>query len=511
MNNTISKVPTGTYSDKTTIEQIFLNAAEYHFKMFDDKIAKFQSAKLFQDWRMLIRSVDEWINIPLELPLTVRNQTGALTLELLSPARMEVIAPVLNQIRQHFGTDVAMRFVSLFGMTTVLKKTYSDHNIISGLGHGLTFANVGNASKYYQSRRQAYGGMLNLIKIKANGTQPTVPSELLAEFAYFIDHALVGYGHAYFNLLVNECLNDFEIKADANGISTNYTYHNLEGFFLEPERLSLLDQLELRPGIIKITNVPPKPKNKVFSYIELAATMALFSGAFQKYEVNTLSEYNDLNRLFAVTARFCSDDYGIIMDENELDHIQSLLPKFNLTISGKSFPEIMNDYSPFTKFEGKAYTTVPLLNRFAYRTLMAALGKNRSFAINSGFVFEDKVKAVLVAFGYHFTDFVRIDHKEFDLIMTKNGKVHNFQCKNNLIDIARAGNRYKLIARYNRYLINYYRKSIKKELNREYLVIRETKLKDVHHYVVSRFPVITRENDIVNFNRLEVWLKEQNH
>lgn len=503
------KPAAGIYKDKTEIEGIFKNSISYHSQMFDQKLGEFSSVPLFEDWRLFIRSVDEFINIPLELadPAPYVN----LEFNLMTQQGIQELQKTNKLIASNFGSEVTTRFNIMAIMCKASDYAYHTQNFWQAIGYGLGLSGVSKSIHYLQSRRLAFGGMLNLIPIKATGQKKEPFRDLMNQFLYTIDGCLVGFAGAYYHLLVNECIDDYEVTFDGHLFKSNFSYENLEGFFLEPERLSLIDQMELRPGVVIPAKTITMPKGMIFSFNEVANAMALFEGAFQKYKVTGLTEYHELNTLFVHVARFCTDDYNVILEDSELDAIQQKLKKLKLTVAGTSYAEVVNDYAPFQKFNGKCYSTVVLLARFVYRTLSGALMRNRSFMINSGFVFEDKVQKTLKKAGYHCTEITRINKKEFDLITTKNGKIYNFQCKNNHIDIAKVDTNYNLMARLNKRLISYYRKSIVKEVNREHLVKAKVGLTDIHHFVVSRYPVITRDTDILNFNTLDNWLKKQNH
>ena len=118
------------------------------------------------------------------------------------------------------------------------------------------------------------------------------------------------------------------------------------------------------------------------------------------------------------------------------------------------------------------------------------------------------VTKILEEHGFAPTNITRINHKEFDLITIKKNKVYNFQCKNNFIDISRVNHDYITIGRYNRQLCRYYEKALVKEEKRENLVINQTGIKDIEHFVISRYPVITRNLNIINFTDLERWVKK---
>ena len=103
---------------------------------------------------------------------------------------------------------------------------------------------------------------------------------------------------------------------------------------------------------------------------------------------------------------------------------------------------------------------------------------------------------------YSDPDIKRINRKEFDIVATHGGVIYNFQCKNNWIDLSKVEAERALYVRYNRALTNYYRRALAKEANREHLLKDELDLTRVEHYVISRFPVITADARIINYNQI---------
>src|SRR3546814_2992880 len=80
--------------------------------------------------------------------------------------------------------------------------------------------------------------------------------------------------------------------------------------------------------------------------------------------------------------------------------------------------------------------------------------------------------------------------------------IHNFQCKNNWIDLGKLESDRRLLARYNRRLDRYYRNALRKEAGREGLLLGKLGLARIEHHVISRFPVITDNPRIINYNKL---------
>src|SRR3546814_6976980 len=93
----------------------------------------------------------------------------------------------------------------------------------------------------------------------------------------------------------------------------------------------------------------------------------------------------------------------------------------------------------------------------------------------------------------------RINRQEFDVVTVLGDVIHNFQCKNNWIDLGKLESDRRLLARYNRRLDRYYRNALRKEAGREGLLLGKLGLARIEHHVISRFPVITDNPRLINY------------
>lgn len=160
-------------------------------------------------------------------------------------------------------------------MSFAINQSYIKCGVYNLQGNKLNLDNVNNAIDFYQSRRLYYVSILPLIPQMAKGSKEIEYIELLIFFQYYIDSCLIGITSAYFKLLINSYISDFEVTSDGTIAKGNFDFPHLESFFLEPERLSLLDQLELRPDIVIQKTTLPKSENKIFSFSEIANAMSL--------------------------------------------------------------------------------------------------------------------------------------------------------------------------------------------------------------------------------------------
>jgi hypothetical protein len=499
------KLPIGKIK-KEEIDKIFIESIKYHISTFYETISEYEPLCLYSHWRSIVRSIDEMINIPMELDDETEIELFLnLDFNFFDTNNLAKLKVVLDLLEKHFDKNVAIRFQQLAMMCMAIDKSYESQGIFNYQGNSLRLNNTINAIAYLQSRRAYYVTTLGMIPKIAKGKKVIEYIDTLNFLQYPMDSCLVNITTSYYNLLFNNCLSDFEMDSDGTVAKRNFEYNHLEGFFMEPERLSLLDQMELRSDVVIPKQMLPKADYKLFSFSEVANAMALFEGAFDKYNIQNNLEYRELTLLMCEIAIFLKDDFHIIIEEDMFNNIASKFKNLKLYRVSDEYFENLNNYSPFQKVDNRFYTTVVLLTRFVYRTLSQSLLKNRTFQIHSGFIFEDKVSKVLEAKGYAPTGFTRISQKEFDLITIKDNKVYNFQCKNNYIDISRVNYDYKKIGRFNQRLCRYYENALIKEEKRESLVTSKTGISDIEHFVISRYPVITRNKRIINFTDLDGW------
>ena len=96
---------------------------------------------------------------------------------------------------------------------------------------------------------------------------------------------------------------------------------------------------------------------------------------------------------------------------------------------------------------------------------------------------------------------------DFDVICMKEGCAYNFQCKNNYLDINTiCPDNIGWVCRQNKRLEKYYLRALDKENFRTKLVKEHFGVDHVENYVVARFPVVSKHDRIIPYNKLEGWL-----
>jgi len=336
--------------------------------------------------------------------------------------------------------------------------------------------------------------------------------DTLNQFQYTIDSCLQNITTGYYSILLNNCLTNYSVDFRINPPKESHKYYNLESFLLEPQVLTMVDQLEYRLEQTKSVQLEKLPSNKVFSFIEVENNIKLIESSFCKYKIEDTDEFIEIKFLVSKIKPYCKDDFNIIVPKDSFENdISKYIRKIKLLDEKNEYFFASNFVSAFQLVDNNYMSSVVLINRFITNRTLSFLNKNKSFQINSGFVFEEKVSKILENNGYQLSGITRINRKEFDIITIKNNQIYNFQCKNNLIDISRIQDEAKRMAKLNGRLIKYYIKAYNKEVNREQLIIDKLGINKINHFVVSRYPIITEIDYIISYNKLEERTKVPNN
>ncbi|WKK86366.2 hypothetical protein QYS48_05215 [Marivirga arenosa] len=482
----------------------FLESAQtYSLDSIKNHFAKYEPTSLKKNWFLLLRCVDEFINLSWEIEdCDLRNDFMGLSFNLMDSSNMINFMNVLKKIESLFGRDVSKRLQQFAQMNYASTMAYESHGLNQLLP--FDFSTVETALIYYQSRRKYYVTILDLIDEWAIGNFSFEFIDTLNQTQYTIDSCLQNITTNYYSILLNHSLSNYSIDFRQSIPKPSHSHYNLESFLLEPQVLTMLDQIEFRNNQTNDIDLIPLPTDRIFTYSEVQNNIKLIEATFNKYSVKKDITFIELSFLVGQLKEFCTDDYFIRIPIRLFEEkIEPYIKALKLFSSKTDYFHSSNFVSLFQKDNSELITTVVLFNRFITNIILNRLSKNKSFQINSGFVFEDKVSSVLENNGYQLTDIKRINRKEFDIITIKDNHIHNFQCKNNFIDISRIQDDPKRMAKLNHRLIRYYKKAYIKEVGREHLIKQKLGINDITHYVVSRYPVITEIDYIINFNELK--------
>jgi hypothetical protein len=471
-------------------------------------LAPYDAASTIETWHGIIRDIEEFINVLMNGVDDERllATLAALPLGEALAANPQAAIDGRNLLTPLFGPDLARRF-----MITMLRITRADVGLRESgrsLAANSTLNVVGEAVGYFQSRRRHYVSLLYLMADACKGTKKLEPEHAFDVLLPIVEYCCISFTGWNWKGVLAELFRDFTLTSDGVGSYASHEYSPLESAFLEPETVGMLDMYTQRSDQVALPYRERQDATKIFSAPELRNGVRLIQAAYDCFGLND-REFSILARLVSAFSRYCEHDYFIrigtvrfqamlraqnVFDPVELE--QLLINRAN------DFAVASNGFEPFIETGGCVVSNVNLLTRFLNAFKNIHLGSRKRFQIHAGFIFEDMVAADLAAYGFTVTDITRINHQEFDVVTVLGDVIHNFQCKNNWIDLGKLESNRRLLARYNRRLDRYYRSALRKEAGREDLLLGKLGLSRIEHHVISRFPVITEAPRIINYNRL---------
>jgi hypothetical protein len=421
------------------------------------------------------------------------------------------VGPVFRAVREklspRFEPGVVGRYLKTMLQTAAIARAFRIHG--QAFGPGIRLDTVGAAVVYFQSRRRHMVSLLYTMPFACNGTDVLVPLDTLNVLLPQVEHSCVTITGFHLKLAQLEILDDFSMEVDEVGAMASHGFDTLDENFLEPERASIQVMTELREDQIVLPPMEELDPSKIFSAAELRNSVRLIAATYSAFGLNDTA-FSTMALLMIAFARHARDDYFVeikkprfqamlraqsAFDPEELESLLVNKPSHYATNS--------NAYEPFIDGGDAVISNVNLLSRYLYSFKNIHLGSRRRFQIHAGFIFEDMVKRDLSAMGFQVTDVKRINRKEFDVVTVHRNVIYNFQCKNNWIDLAKVESDRALFVRYNRSLTNYYRRALQKERIREGLLKVRLGLDRVEHFVISRFPVIGNDAQVINYNQID--------
>lgn len=465
-------------------------------------LSQFDATDLFHKWREFIRHIDELYNIT---SLTTPDEDEIIESCSLNICKDPLFGQVVEIVGRRYGNAVQCRFIKTCLMLSALNYAYISTDQFYNCCRSLR-----EAIDRCQKMRLYYVTMLLFIPKYAKGSKKIDFKDLLNVFQPQIDMCLVNIRTAFNALMVNKCIEGYKAESHPFGLAFNFSFDHLESESLEPERLSIVDVMENMTDEEKKA-LPHFGVHQLYGYDEMMEGIVLSSAVFNKYGLNESDEYREMVSMAHDLKEFLRDDYSFIVPQDSFNKMQEKYPHLSLFCDKDDFDDMLNACPAFFEFDGIYYSSVLFYQRYMENRTQRILEKKKKFQIDSGFAFEKKIKEVLNCFGYEVKDGIkRIKRKEFDVICIKNGCIYNFQCKNNYLTISQQGKGWfdftcSAIRRLNRY----YEYALQKEDKRDYLLKEKLGVETVKSFVISRFPVITRNSRIINYNQLTTWLYSQ--
>lgn len=485
------------------LEELLLPKIRESVNGVEAVIAKYDRQSLFKAWLGLIRMQEELINIYYEL--------NGDDLKTVMEARIggffaydKTFFDAVKVVEYKFSSEVAKRF-------SLLVNIYSRQNcVLDCIGRNyLHIKTVKDLLLYTQSRRLYYVSILHLIPIHANGTQCVDISDLPNDFGAYIDLCLRSVTTGCQSIVASRCLKDYYADTSDLGLRFCQTYSHLEGFFLEPLMMTSLDIMNYDEKFDMSILTTTRKRGSLYSYEELEDILQHEIACFANYGIDDLPMMEKVRKLILLVRPFFKDDYFIEISSDMFNGLCKLTG-LELHTQKDEYFDILNSRDAFVRFEDTYYSTYFLLVRYIVNTIYRQLRRKKRYQIKAGFFFEDKVSSILEKYGFTMISGVkRINHKEFDVVCLKDGIIYNFQCKNNYMNVSDIDTDIiNVVTRYHKRLASYYDRALKKEFDREGLLVDKIGISKVENYVISRYPVLTSNPRVIPFNRLEIVLKD---
>lgn len=493
----ITRRLSGVDAEALLLDQIGQHSAGIRSTLSDFDINSAASA-----WMGALRQIEEFINIPmfgLDNEDIVRELLAFQLDDIMCPMR---VARVRTMLIAELAPPVVDRFVRTLHIVFAIGNGFRIH----GLECGEELRSIAGAVAYFQSRRRQMIALLYCIPANCTGTQSVESWDALNVFQPVIEHSCVGLSSLYRSLIMARIHVDFVLTVEPDRCDSNYFLETLDETFLEPDRVAITEVAPDRVDPEKFRHRLSLPKGQIFSAAELCNDLMALEASYAEFDLGK-TDFGSMASFIVSCCRYVYDDYYITIGSAELHNMMALcglstIAQRRLVYCGNSFEEAVNSFAPFITIGRVKMTTVTLLSRFAYSWKTFCLNRIKRFQIRSGFIFEEEVKKALSQQGFVIHDIKRIEGREFDVVATKKNVIYNIQCKNNLLDLSRMEQNPKLFVRYNRRLDKYYAQALRKEEERENLLLTKLGLSVVKHIVLSKFPLATKNPRVMAFREI---------
>ncbi len=455
-----------------------------------------------QCWHRILQGAEELINLATE-PL---DDDGLHHAIVDMPLRMAVglrAGWLGDAIKGLFDGGIETRILE------VLRLLHAFDSACAANGLQLGLDTVGAAAGYLHTRRRRIVALLYVMpqlcrgKIEARTSYDLVPFVTLVEQAF---GPLIDLSQMRMLAYLSQ---DYEVESDGVRYRATRTADLLDEGAMDPERVSVLDMLH--HGVVgdfpTSDHLDPR---RLLSKAEVVHQIALIEIAYAEFDLAGTS-FAAVRELLLPLLR--GPQAHVVTAPAEpflaaVEHYARLWPALSrATFVHEGFDPAgaINGHQPFIRIGDQLVTNVTLVTRFLNDWKNRVLDRRKRFQIRSGFIFEKKVRQILEAVGFAPTPVRRIERKEFDVVMTRDGAIHNFQCKNTSIDNRLIEGQPARYARYNIAVVKSHRRALAKEFGREHLLKDKLGLPTIHHYVISRFPVICDDPDIIPFAHMKAW------
>lgn len=474
--------------------EFLTNGVNSYIDDLKKQMSGYNRNSLFIIWLIFVRQMEEFINIRYELGACCEKYLKNIHLD-----RKNELEEFGSHVEKTFGADINARFLDL----AHLFNGYA----VTELDGGKPVDNLYDLLIYLQSRRLHIMTILNLIPIYAQGDTSFYREEIPSKMDEWIG-ILMTITTGCQAILEARCLPDFYAKVTLKGLVFSQQYTHLDKYFLEPQSLTPVELEQYRNE--QLWERDTKKEMCICSREEYEVIMHNENAYNERYGITEKEEYKELMAFMDEMKNYFKDNYAIEVQKSDFDRLYETYGTLELYNAMEEFDDIENSRYGFVYKDGVYYSTYFMILRYYTNCVMKMLRRRRKYQIEAGFVFEEQVKSVVRKYGFDVkTDCKRIERKEFDVVCVKDGTIYNFQCKNNYINVSTIGlKETTATSKRNKYLNSYYKAALRKEEGREHLLKGKLGINEVKHYVISRYPVISDNERVIPFNRLDEWCEE---
>lgn len=477
-----------------------------------DEMSKYEKKSLFHVWSETIRGVEELINVAKFGIHDTNLKKMFLDIEIDEKyvSNPTIVWITINRyISPLFGANTANRINKIIIQIASVKKSFDQHHL-SHYRPVFKLEKIGDVVDYLQSRRRHYLALLYMIPDICIGNETPDEQCILVDFTILVELYGMSITSSYLNLAMSDIYHDFQIEIIDNVFKSNHWIETLDVDFSDPERISIIAMEDLRADQIARPEMEAAPAKAIFSAPELRNFVKKITATYDAFNLKD-SYFLEIHDIILELSHYMKDNYYIEIKKEDIlkifskqHHIKAtdLMDMF-VSKNNNEYENSINEFRPFIDIEGVLFSTENMIIRFLYNFKNKHLESRKRYQIHSGFIFEEIVKKKLKDMGFDIKNIKRINRKEFDVVSVKDNKIYNFQCKNNFININKISENRKLYVRYNKRLVSYYIKSLKKEKDREDLLKNKIGISDINHFIITRFPVISENESIINYNELD--------
>lgn len=464
------------------------------------QLAPYDSIVTPQSWHRVLQGAEELINLATE-PLDDEALHHGIVAMPIAMAIGPQRAWLELSIRNLYDGGIETRILEVLQLVFALDAGCTAKGLPLGL------ATVAHAAGYLHARRRRMVALLYVMPQLCRGSTMAQTAFDLVPFMSILELATGPIIDLTQMRMLNSVFSDFTVRSDGVGYRANRTAELLDEGALDPERVSVLDMVQhgVTGTLPDSSGLDPR---RLLSKAEVVHQIALIEAAYVEFDLASTS-FRPVSELILPLLRGPESHVVTVPAEPFLaavDFLASRWPSVSRATfvhSGADYSGAINGHQPFVRIDDQLVTNVTLLTRFINDWKNVVLARKKRFQIRSGFLFENKVREILKGTGFTVSKVRRIQRREFDLVTTKNSVIHNFQCKNTFIDGRLIEGEPARYARYNNAVVRSHRRALDKERAREQLLKDELGLSDIRHYVVTRFPVLCDDVDIIPFAQLK--------